>query len=253
MKKRMNSVWCFFLLFFINLHSSEQAKNIDLAFNKAHSFYKEKEFEAALKLYQEIEPKTSALFYNIGNCYYKLNQYSKALAAWKKAQHDWGWRSMQELRHNIFQAEKKLNLISEKSSGLKSLTSLFNTQVTLLLIRTPVLWFQLLALISWILLFGYISYARRKKKKIVTVPLFMTLALVVSLLGLKYGQKSQVQAIVINSDAVVRSGPGDDFQSLSTIPEGTTVTVKKNVDGYAKIQSAKATIGWISINHLDYL
>lgn len=221
-------------------------------FKQGYDYYKQKEFSQALNCYNQMIHKNNAVLFNIGNCYYKLNQYGQALASWKAAQKNWGWSSMQELEENICQAKKKLQIDQEKNSRIKAFCLALGDSIALGIRRTPLLWFQIFAIISWIFLFGFVTMTRRKKKRGIIVPIFAFLALTAGLLGLKYGQHAQLKAIIVVEQASVRTGPGQDFQLLTTLQEGREMSIKKINKEFAKIQSPNGLIGWVALQELAF-
>ena len=57
-------------------------------FDNANLLYKDGKFEEAIKMYKEIEAKdsiSSALYYNLGNSYYKLNKVAPTIYNYEKA------------------------------------------------------------------------------------------------------------------------------------------------------------------------
>lgn len=71
----------FILLFSIILH----AFNFSLEYKlyQANSAYKKAHYKKALKLYEQIEPKSDKIYFNIANCYYRLKKYQKAIDYYK--------------------------------------------------------------------------------------------------------------------------------------------------------------------------
>ena len=75
----------FFLLFVSTVITAQTA---DELFQKANALYQENKFEEAIKMYEKIETKgvtSSALYYNIANCYYKLNKVAPTIYNYEKA------------------------------------------------------------------------------------------------------------------------------------------------------------------------
>ena len=69
-----------YILFFISSFVSSQ--NAEILFKEANDLYKVGKYEEAIILYQKIESEktvSSELYYNIGNCYYKLNNIAETI------------------------------------------------------------------------------------------------------------------------------------------------------------------------------
>ena len=67
---------------------SLRAENFEEIFLRANEAYHEKEFQKALSLYDTIYPKSSVVYYNMGNCWYRLGNNLEALLCWRKAEHN---------------------------------------------------------------------------------------------------------------------------------------------------------------------
>ena len=73
------------LLFF---RSSILAQDVNSLFEQASLSYEQIDFEQALNYFKEIQDiglYSSDLYYNIGNCYYKLQQNAEAVLYYEKA------------------------------------------------------------------------------------------------------------------------------------------------------------------------
>ena len=70
----------FILILFLMLIVGLGAQSFQDNFNKASQLYEDGNFKESLKIYLGIEKyiKNWKLFYNTGNCYFKLNQYVEA-------------------------------------------------------------------------------------------------------------------------------------------------------------------------------
>ena len=66
---------------FFYLNKSTDAKKDELALN----YLKKSEWAKAIKMYEQIEPKTSQVYVAIANCYKYLKNYNKAVENYKKA------------------------------------------------------------------------------------------------------------------------------------------------------------------------
>jgi tetratricopeptide (TPR) repeat protein len=64
------------------------AGNVQEVFLKGNVAYLAGNIDGALKLYQTIDPKGPAVWYNLGNCYYRIGNYPEAIVAWRRAQKD---------------------------------------------------------------------------------------------------------------------------------------------------------------------
>jgi len=75
----------FLFVFFISWFGHTQT--LDSLFVKANKLYQQESYLQALKLYQEIENKnvkSSDLYYNMANIYYKTNQVAPSIYYYEK-------------------------------------------------------------------------------------------------------------------------------------------------------------------------
>ena len=64
------------------------AQNAEELFKNANKLYTEQNYDAAIELYESIEAKgmeSSELYFNLGNCYYKLNKIAPSIYNYEKA------------------------------------------------------------------------------------------------------------------------------------------------------------------------
>ncbi|MDP3888938.1 MAG: hypothetical protein Q8Q25_00130, partial [bacterium] len=93
-----------------------RAQNDEEQFLRAHQEYMNGRYEQALALYQSIENKGSATWYNVGNCHYHMNNYPQALACWYRAQCGASSKECDAIMHNINEVHNRTD-----SSELKTM------------------------------------------------------------------------------------------------------------------------------------
>ena len=76
MKKLYIIIFCFI--------SSPSYSSDDL-FNKANENYSSEEYQEAINTYETIENKNDIVYYNIANCYYKLQDWPNAILHYEKS------------------------------------------------------------------------------------------------------------------------------------------------------------------------
>ena len=75
--------------------------------------------------------------------------------------------------------------------------------------------------------------------------LFTTIAIFGLILIGKYNFEIKQHGVVISKDAKLLSGPGQNYQILSFVPEASEVNIEKEADGFYKIKF-NSNIGWIN-------
>jgi hypothetical protein len=242
----------FVLLLFFLIASLQIVANENL--KEANLLYSQEKYEEAYNKYKEIEPKTSNIYYNLGNCAYKLNKLGLALLYWKKAQKDWGLLNRKELNENILLVQQKLGLVKkdqkdEKKGPLAGLLVVWQSLKNFLINSidaTPLLHLQFLFLFFFLmLLFSYKYFGRNFFYTLFfccLVSLFFILA--------KYLINNQNKFFITSREAFVYSGPGKTFQKRATVYEGMSGVIEKEADEFSKI-SIDGMLGWIEKGSME--
>jgi tetratricopeptide (TPR) repeat protein len=214
-------------------------------FAQANQLYEEVKYPEALQIYLEIEKSTShwKLFYNIGNCYYKLNQYVNAKIYFLKAQRFKPFD--QSIQKNIEIVNKKF---SDKIPGEKQdfVTRVVKKIETLLSLNV----FTVLLLIS-IFLFNLFLFGLFKKGKNKIILYGVSFSLVITLLILGYHiirvekVNRQNTAVIITHNSKLRSGPGDSNTVLFKVNPGLKVKIIDQSRGWYQVSASSQIAGWV--------
>ena len=210
------------------------------SFSRAEELYRQDKFAAALGAYEEIlknHPKDPFVYYNIGNCYFKMGSTGLAAVnyyrAFKLAPRD------PDIRHNLTLA---LASGGEKfvPSGIPVIVHrvFFGLSLPELKGFVYVLFWGVCALA----LLGI--YKRRWSR-------WLTGLLVIFLLagGWLYTRQQidqETLAVIAVPTAEIRSGPGMNFPASASASQGYLVTVEDEKDNwYEIILSSQGIKGWI--------
>ncbi len=223
---------------------------IDSIHEEAINSYNDKDYQTALEKFSLIENEgivNSDLNYNIGNCYFRINEIGRAILYFKKAlkirsDHTAARRN---LDYALTFTKDKQNTESQsviRSFWLKAFDSL---SINLLAIITLALFIIIIVLLSFMI----IHYKNREK----TVPLFMTtififLFSVFLILSILKWQEfhSDVEGVLLSTSAIGYSGPGEDFTRVFTIHEGMIFTIERDEENWSLIKLENGLGGWIS-------
>ena len=207
---------------------------------EAESFYRQGKFSAALSLYeQELKnhPNDPFVYYNIGNCYFKMGSKGLAAAnyyrAFKLAPRD------SDIRHNLSLA---LSAGGERliPAGIPAVLhrAFFYFSYSELEGLAFVLWWLLCTL-------GGIWLVTRKFGRVFLVCLILS-ALCGGWLYLRYGLEKAPLAVVAAPVAEIRSGPGSNFPASASIAQGHLLTVQDEKDAwYEVVLKSQGLKGWI--------
>ena len=234
--KIMNKI---FLIIFLILHClNAWGKSDQEAFLNANKLYKEGKFLESIKLYDSISHKDLNCWFNIGNCYYNLNNFALAIGYWKKALKDASYNDFLNIETNIEKAYKKLN--SKHNLGLFDQLNNFTLRYLSLI---SVLSLQLLILL---LLFLIILFWKKLiKVKFLLISLAFLNLFLLLLYGIKYFDQNKKSAIVLEPQAKIYAGPDKYYHILGSLDLGQEVKIIKDHNNWVKVNN-KNLSGWIN-------
>ena len=235
-----------FILVFALLGSTSVFAQTPL--QNAEEFYRQGKFSAALGLYEydlKTHPNDPYVYYNIGNCYFKMGSMGLAAAnyyrAFKLAPRD---------------ADIRNNLSLALSAGGESLVpagvppvlhkTFFSLSYDELKGLAMVLWwaFCLLACV-WLL--------KRRGGKI-TLTAALLLALTAGWFYLRHKTETEPLAVVAAPVAEIRSGPGTNFPASASVAQGHLLTVQDEKDSwYEVIVKSQGIKGWVNKNAIEQI
>lgn len=212
-------------------------------FLRAQQQYQEKNYQKAYELYQEIDPKGSAVWYNMGNCLYHLKQFPQAISAWLRAQDAAQGNDYYDCMHNINIVEQELGYaptLSWVQYGA-DLMHQWNVPCWLLQILWLLLWY--------FLILSVIITARFLYRIFMITSTSCGLVMITLLLMVYYQEQHTVYGIVKDTEVPVFIGPDQRFQPMLTISMGNRVTILEQRPDWYKVQYEN-TVGWIAHNAL---
>jgi tetratricopeptide (TPR) repeat protein len=207
--------------------------------DEANMFYKNGDYQKALEIYKKYEEETNPyILYNIGNCYYKLNNQPYALAYYIKA---FNLNSrVSNIRENMIKvaSENGEELFSEDIPKIIYLVYYWLNKDEILSI------FELFFIILTIL----IIYRLQTKKHELDPYIIITITLM-AIFGLWYILRKNslfYKSAVTLNETDLYSGPKETFTQIATIPRSRVVEVLSENDGFIEVGIVKEnTKGWV--------
>jgi len=229
----------------------------DKVFDVANTYYKDGQYTEAIAVYEDLikgDQVSSELYYNLGNCYYKLNKVAPAIFNYEKA-----------LQLNPANEDAKNNLIFANrltidriealpKSVFQKLDENYLSKITLNTWGVLAIVFAFVA-VAMFLLF-YFTYSSSKKRLFFTFSLLSLLLLLLSFgIGFQQYQKEikTKEAIVFAEQVSVQSEPTNNSSEAFELHEGTKVLVLDAVDNWNKIKLADGKIGWLKKSTIKLL
>lgn len=254
----MKPIIAWILLCFVLLGNGTVIGAADISqdgFDKANQLYEEGKYAEALNQYLEIEKAGShwKVFYNIGNCYYKLNQPVRAKIYYLKARRLEPFEP--SIQKNIEIVNKLLkdkvpspkpDFISRLLMRIESILSLNILSISLLLLV--------------VIFNGFVFMLIKKgKNRFILYGVSFSLILVLLFTGYhihrvnKYNRRNI--AVIIKKDAQLRSGPGENNTVLFKVNPGLEVKIidQGGNKKWLQVSASSEIAGWIEAESLEQI
>lgn len=241
------------MLMFLSLAFGSNKPLID----SAEIAYKKGNYKKAIINYQKILAsgiESSQLYYNMGNCYYRLNEVAQSILYYEKA-HKLKPND-EDIIYNITVANQK---IVDKINALP--LPIFQKWFNLfsdLLSSNQWAWLSLIFFIIIIILIGFYLYGKTVaiKKIGFYIAIVFTLLLIISL-STSFYQDSKINekfGIITQGFVKVNSTPDENSQNLFNLHEGIKVNIlNEEVKGWYEIRIADGNIGWVKTETLEQI
>lgn len=221
-------------------------------FEKGNDLYKNGKYEQAIEAYNsvlEANKQSAELYYNLGNCYYKLNKVAPAIYNYEKAL-VLSPNDIEILNNLKFAQKRTVDEIKEiPTVGFEKLLRDFTATFQYNTWAWISVAFSVLFLVFFL---GYYFSEITLNKRIFFGGLFLMLALLLISISAAVFEKSHYKnerpAIVFSEITDVKSEPQNAAPSVIMLHEGTKVFVEETVDNWKKIQLTDGTEGWIDSN-----
>ncbi|MDY6863359.1 MAG: SH3 domain-containing protein [Thermodesulfobacteriota bacterium] len=233
-------------VFFLSpLHAKEIQDNLMDLFLKANKNYKKGAFYDSAKLYEEILHsgiKNGIIYYNLGNCYFKIEKLGKAIRAYRNAQlylpRD------EDLEANINYARQ---LTKDKIEGKNDFS----------IIKSLCFWYTLLSLKEVMLVFiffnfllwGMLIIKMFKENELINWLSYSCLIFFL-IFGITLGVKWYVlnkmsYGIVTEEEILIRAGNSENSTVLFKLHDGTEFIIEGKEGDWYKIKIPDGKRGWV--------
>ena len=234
------------MLLLLLLVSGQSANEL---YKTASAQYKAGQFEQAQASYEKIISqgyRTSEVYYNLGNCYFKLNNTGKTILnfehAHKLAPED------EDIAHNLKIAQLKVvdKLIPVPQMAIVSNWNSFTTS------QSSKGWGVFALGFVWIALIVFAVYLFVAKKGFVLflgiLLLFLSIASGSFAFKQSNAEEDSSEAVLLTENVNVKSAPDANGTDLFTIHEGIKFQILDHVGNWNKIRLADGKVGWVEKN-----
>lgn len=231
------------------------SQNTQVLADSAEVYFKNGEYQKTIETYEKIVAageESAALFYNLGNAYYKNRNIPLAIVNYERARvlAPTDEDVIFNLRIAKTQTVDKIESVPMffLSDWYNSATGLFSTNIWAYLSV-----FTFLFSLS-LLLFYFFSRSVRLKK---LTFLSAALLLMISLLSMasSYNQKGlnydRSFAIITNPSVNIKSSPDENSTSLFILHSGTKLQVLDQIQDWYKVKIENGETGWIKLEDVE--
>lgn len=225
------------------------AQEVSLQFEQANQSYRSGDFQKSIEMYEMIVKngyESSALYYNLGNAYFKSNNIPAAILNYERAKrlapHD------EDIAYNL----KLANLrVIDKIEPVPQLffVEWWNGFVHFFSVDG---WSKLLIVSLWCMTLAFAAFFLMRRlsfRKISLGWIVVSIALtVLSLVSIRQGYQQlyhQENAIIFSSSVSVKSAPDEQSTDLFVLHEGVRVEVLDSVGNWRKVRLSDGKVGWL--------
>ncbi len=219
------------------------------SFKNGNQLYQQGDYNGAIRSYESIldaKQQSAAVYFNLGNCYYKLNKVAPAIYNYEKAltlkPND------KDIINNLNFAKKlTIDEIKEVPKvGFEKLVRDFTAGYH----YNTWAWISVVLAVLFLLFFlGYYFSALTLYKRVFFVGMFIiVIAILISVLSAIFERnhyQNERPAIIFNEMVSVKSEPKSTSSEVLELHEGTKVFVLESFDGWHKVQLTDGTEGWL--------
>ncbi|MCR5313298.1 MAG: tetratricopeptide repeat protein [Bacteroidaceae bacterium] len=248
MKQIVIYIFCFLLY----LPTIAQTKT------KADELYGKEKYEEAAKLYERILDKegvAAEVYYNLGNCYYKMDEIPRAVLNYERA-----------LLLSPGDGDIRANLVLARSKTIDKSTPpsemFFVTWWKSLVNSMSMTAWTVIAIISFVLLLvGILMYFFMSSLTLRKTGVYGSIVMLVVVVLANIAAYSQNDlllnrntAIVMEAAVSVKSSPSDGSTDLFVIHEGSKVQILDNsMKGWVEVKFEEGKQGWVPKSSVEVI
>ncbi len=219
-------------------------------FKLGNNYYDKGNYKKAINEYEEITKKNiknSSVFYNLANAYYKSGKLGKAIVNYERT------KLLSPRDHDLEFNLKFARMVTKDKIpeiGIVNFVSNFFDSFTIneLTITCTIIYFILLIIIGASILLKKFRF--RTFLLILSSSAFIIIG---SALINKINLSNSIKGIIIDNEAEIRSGPGDDNTLIFTVHEGTKVELLKQEAEYYEVLLPNGEKGWVKSKKMEII
>jgi len=222
----------------------------DELFKKANNLYAKENFKDATLIYDSILQlgyESNELYYNLGNCYYKENNWSEAI---------WHYEKSLKLKYNESTIQNLQLAKLRITDHIEPLPELFyiKWRKKITNIYTTLTWQLLSICMAWTLLLIYIinKYFNFRKNLFKPILLFSIILYIISY-NAYIDNVTKKEAIIFSTSITVNSAPSINSTELFLLHSGVKIEIIDEIGEWINIRTSNGNKGWIKTNNCKAL
>ncbi len=218
--------------------------------NRANNFYKQKQYDSAAVLYEQLaatKPNNADLYYNLGNTYYRLNKIGLAVLNYE--------RSLEINPENKNASDNLLLTHNRITNNIHKADDIFFVQWwnTITSAQKANMW-AIICLLSIVLIVSlFVSRYAMKASIPVQLPWGLSLLTILLLIianTAAHNATHSSKAVVMVNDAPLMAKDLSG-KPLVIVPEGTTVTIGDTKSDWIEVVLPDGRKGWMQLNLIN--
>jgi len=236
------------LLFSGSLYSQE----VDELMQQAGNFYRNGEFDKAIKIYEGLRNdgyEGTSLYFNLANSYYRIGKLGYSILNYERALKE--SPTDEDVKHNLAFA----NLSTVDRIQPLPTFFLFEWWESILASLSVNGWTYVVFLFYILLMILIVAYFFAKtifQQKLILfsgLGTLIILSITVSLLIVKINrEETLIGGVVIEQSITVKTSPDPKSTDAFVIHEGLKVNLEDQLDEWVKIRLADGKVGWVENN-----
>lgn len=237
-----SSVWVFAIVCSLIIHSAQTQNNEEL-FLQGNQAYVQGDFLQAINLYNAIENKGAIVWYNLGNSWYRIENYVQALLCWAKANKYGAAAIRSAVAHNAQRAHEHLGITDDRTP-----LQFIGAKIESALMRIPVFVLQVLFLTAlYVFVFCYIFLGRKQN----VLLLFLLMVFLGFLLLFVMHVNNRQHALIVQPKTTIYAGMDKQFSQVGTLNAGQEIILlEQKENGWSKIACGLVR-GWVNSESLE--
>jgi|GEM_PF-5310827 len=198
--------------------------------------YRNGDYNAALESFKNCYPRDSRIYYNIGNCYYRLENIPVAAAYY-----------LRSLRLNPGMDEALSNLRLIAGDDLA-----FNSTIFVPISRSLVYILEFLLVAIFLINLNYRLIKNKKGMSSFQITLLILL-IVFSIYSAAVYINAQKEFGIVEKDTILLSSPSSDGVQTAEVFSGNVMDVEIKGKNYSKIRDNHGVSGWIKNSEILFV